>query len=497
MAHLPPHRPPGASDAVTLPLRILVLADLLQGPDPRPLAERRPVVLDKAGFASVLAALAPRLELSVPHPRDPEAGASTRVSLAFKQLKDFTPEGIARQIPEARSLLEVRQSLNALKGPLGPVPSFKRRLNTVREDEASRAQIQHELTFSRAWPEGATTDDTLLGELLAEAKVGPTMDGYDTARRGLVALLEALLSPRYTGHPLDKTLVDAEIALFDAEISAWVRAVLHHPDFVRLEATWRTLHMLVHRVDGRENIVLEVLHCPKGTLQQDFEDAAELRQSGLFQQLSGAVSADAEGVPYGLVVADFAFGASRDDLWLLGRCGAVAEAMHCPFLADAAHDLLADDASAARWEHFWSSGAAQHVALCLPRVLLRLPYGACTVPVKRFNFEEVDEGAEGPLLWGSAAVVTAALVSESVARGGGASREGQPVAHLDGLPRFQFAREDAVIARGPTAQPLSAEEAPRLAGRGLVALACTDDPTGEGWTASLRAYLPLALAHAH
>lgn len=420
------------------------------------------------------------------------------MSLVFKQLKDFKPEGIVQQIPEARSLTQLRQSLNALKGPLGPVPSFKRRLNTVREDEASRAQIQHELTFSRAWPEGATTDDTLLGDLLAEAKITPRLKGYDIVRRGFVALLDAAFTPRYADQPISKDIVDECIAELDAELSAWMRAVLHHPDFVRLEATWRTLRFLVERLGDRDDVVLEALHCPKTTLREDFEDAAELSQSGLFLQRSGAASADAEGVPYGLVVADFDFGASRDDLWLLARCGAVAEAMHCPFLADAASELLADDTSAARWEHFRSTGAAQYVALCLPRVLLRLPYGACTVPVKTFNFEEVDEGAEGPLLWGSAAAaVSAALVSESVARGGWASREGQSVAHLDGLPRFQFARGDAVLARGPTVEPLSAEEAQRLAARGLVALACTDDPTGEGFTAAVHASLPPALAHAH
>lgn len=475
-----------------LPLRILVLADLFQGPDPRPLIERHPAVLDRDSFASVLAAVAPRLACWVPHPRGPEAGASMRVSLVFKQLKDFTPEGLVQQVPAARSLLEVRQSLNALKAPLGSLPAFTRKLHRVREDEGSRARLRHELTLSPTTRDGTTADDTLIGALLAEAQVPPTLDGYDTIRRGLTVLLDAMLSPRFADQPINKALVNACVADLDEEISAWARALMHHPDFMRLQSTWRTLHTLVHRGDGRENIVLEVLHCPMEALREDFEDAAELRQSGLFQQLYEAVHATPGGAPYSLVVADFAFGASRDDLWLLARCGAVAAAMHCPFLADAAPDLLADDASATRWAHFRATAASQYVALCLPRVLLRLPYGESTVPVRSFNFAEVGDGAAGPFLWGSAAAAVAMMVAEGFA----AHRwwHAQDIARagrIAPLVREGYDGDTAAAVLPRTAQPWTVDDAHRLATRGLIVLAGSDDGATSLGAATTSAHVPV------
>jgi len=465
---------PGAAadDAQELPLRILVLADLTQRPDPRPLAARPPVVLARDSFDPVMAEHALVLDLAVPDPCAAEPGAQTRVQLTFARLKDFEPGSIARQMPQTRRLLELRESLNALKGPLGPVPSFKRRLNTVLTEDVSRAQIQYELAAQEAFPRGATTDDTLLGALLEEAKIRPPQEGYDLVRRGLGALLEAALSPPYAGQALNKELADQRIAALDAEITRHVRAVLHHPDFVRLETTWRSLRSLVDRVDGRDDIVLEALSCTNEALREDFEDAAALQQSGLFQQLHGAVSA----VPYGLVVADFALGVSRDDLWLLRRCGAVAAALHAPFLADAAPDLLDPEASAG-WQAFRHCEEARYVGLCMPRVLLRLPYGAETVPVKWFNFEELDAGDAGHRLWGSAAAAVASMVAAGFAgHAGWHTPEGALPGRIEGLPLHAFLQDDTVVCRAPTAQPFCPDDAHRLAAQGVMALVPAEAP---------------------
>src|SRR5439155_1680164 len=61
------------------------------------------------------------------------------------------------------------------------------------------------------------------------------------------------------------------LALFDESLSAQVTAVLHHPDFRRLEATWRGLHYLVWHTDTGDDLVLRVLNVGKKELLRDLE----------------------------------------------------------------------------------------------------------------------------------------------------------------------------------------------------------------------------------
>lgn len=81
---------------------------------------------------------------------------------------------------------------------------------------------------------------------------------------------------------LDKTLIDHHIAELDYQISCQLDAVMHHPEFQRVESLWRGLKQLVDNTDYRQNVKTEILDISKDDLRQDFEDAPELIQSGLY-----------------------------------------------------------------------------------------------------------------------------------------------------------------------------------------------------------------------
>ncbi|MCL6408892.1 type VI secretion system contractile sheath small subunit, partial [Dickeya dadantii] len=67
------------------------------------------------------------------------------VKLSIGGLNDFSPDRIAQQVPELRKLLDLREALVALKGPLGNIPSFRNRLQDLLSSEEAREQLLKEL----------------------------------------------------------------------------------------------------------------------------------------------------------------------------------------------------------------------------------------------------------------------------------------------------------------------------------------------------------------
>jgi len=144
-----------AQEEVELPLKILMLGDYTGRPDDRPLEERKPINIDKDNFNEVMASHNLGVAMNVADKLSGEKGAEMGVDLKFKTLADFTPEGIVNQVPELRKLLELRTALNALKGPLGNIPAFRKKIQTLLGDDGARQKLMGELGL----PEGSTKPD--------------------------------------------------------------------------------------------------------------------------------------------------------------------------------------------------------------------------------------------------------------------------------------------------------------------------------------------------
>jgi type VI secretion system protein ImpB len=140
------YKPAGdATEDVELPLRILMLGDFTGKADDTPVEERKPINIDKDNFNDVLSEYNIGVDINVPDTLSGEAGAEMGVSLKFKNMKDFTPEGVVDQVPELKTLLDLRNALNALKGPLGNVPAFRKKIQSLLEDTDSRDALMAEL----------------------------------------------------------------------------------------------------------------------------------------------------------------------------------------------------------------------------------------------------------------------------------------------------------------------------------------------------------------
>lgn len=133
-----------AQEEVELPLKMLMMGDFTLRQDDTPLEDRTPINVDKDNFNDVLRGQKLNVSFAVSN-KLAEDGGELPVNLKFDSLKDFEPDSIARQVPEIDKLLELREALTALKGPLGNVPAFRRRIQSIITDEATREKLLGEL----------------------------------------------------------------------------------------------------------------------------------------------------------------------------------------------------------------------------------------------------------------------------------------------------------------------------------------------------------------
>ncbi|MFK7986005.1 MAG: type VI secretion system contractile sheath small subunit [Sandaracinaceae bacterium] len=132
-------------EEVELPLRVMMMGDYTGKNDDTPLEERKPINIDKDNFADVMSEMNLSLDVNVEDKLSGEEGSEMPMSLKFNNLKDFTPEGIAEQVPELRQLMQLRSALTALKGPLGNIPKFRKKIQGLLGDDAQRDRLMKEL----------------------------------------------------------------------------------------------------------------------------------------------------------------------------------------------------------------------------------------------------------------------------------------------------------------------------------------------------------------
>jgi len=134
-----------AKEEIELPLKVLVMGDFTLQKDSRSVEDRQPINIDKDNFNDVLGAQNVRLETVVETKLSDEPDAQMSINLDFKKMKDFEPDTIIQKIPELKKLMELRDALKALKGPLGNIPEFRKKIQDIVKDEEVKARLLKEL----------------------------------------------------------------------------------------------------------------------------------------------------------------------------------------------------------------------------------------------------------------------------------------------------------------------------------------------------------------
>lgn len=134
-----------AQEEVELPLKVLVMGDFTQRDEDTPVEERKAINVDKDNFDDVLKAQNVELDLNVKNMLSDEPDAQLGVNLDFKSMKDFDPDAVVQKVPELKKLMGLREALKALKGPLGNVPAFRKKIQSQIQDEGTRERLLKEL----------------------------------------------------------------------------------------------------------------------------------------------------------------------------------------------------------------------------------------------------------------------------------------------------------------------------------------------------------------
>ena len=134
-----------AKEEVELPLKLMVLGDFTLRADDRMVEDRDPVSIDKDNFNDVLKGQGLELKLNVPNALSGKDDDQLAVQLKFDSLKDFDPDAIVRNVPELAKLMDLREALKALKGPLANVPEFRKKVQELIKDPGARERLLTEL----------------------------------------------------------------------------------------------------------------------------------------------------------------------------------------------------------------------------------------------------------------------------------------------------------------------------------------------------------------
>ena len=130
---------------VELPLKLIVTGDFKGHTEDTPLEDRTAVNINKNNFSSVMTESKLSVNMTVEDHLSNEEDAALNVNLKFNTLADFTPDNIVNNVPELKKIMELREALVALKGPLGNVPAFRKKLQELLSDDASRTKLASEL----------------------------------------------------------------------------------------------------------------------------------------------------------------------------------------------------------------------------------------------------------------------------------------------------------------------------------------------------------------
>lgn len=447
------------------PMRLLILADFSgdKKEEKAAIAERPILRIDIDNFDQVLARLAPRLHLPI--------GDTISVPLQFAELDDFHPDTLYRR-------MELFQQLRDLRKRLRDPATAQQAIDELSQDTPPSPAAAD---TSRSEPEPDPNTSTF------ERLLGGTPSQHAATAAPASGTLDGFIKSIVGDHVVAQTDAAQYIVTVDEAISEQMRALLQQPRYKALEANWRGLYWLVQELVTDSELELHLFDVSQSELQAELAvPAADLHKSSLYRRLVEQGSAAPDQARWSAIVASHYFGTDIDDLQQLAAFGALAHSAGGPVLAGAQPSLLACESLLTTpdhhdwqpladdfeplWQSLRASSVAAWIGLALPRVLLRLPYGAKTESIDSFEFEEQTPVPEHErYLWGNPAFACALLLGRTFLERGWAMEPGD-LLDIDDLPAHTYSSQGESVMQACAETYLGERAAAAMLERGLIPL---------------------------
>ncbi len=285
-----------------------------------------------------------------------------------------------------------------------------------------------------AEPQEAQEEKSLLDQIIEKGRMVRDESQRDWAKDLIGEFVKQVMEGTLVVSKDTELMINARIAQIDRIVSTQLNEIMHNPEFQKLEASWRGLRFLVFESETSEHMKLRVMNCSKKDLLKDLEKAVEFDQSALFKKIYEEEFGTFGGASYGALIGDYEFSNHPQDMALLDKVSQVAAAAHAPFIAAASPSLfnlerftdlgvprdlakIFTSIEYAKWKSLRNAEDSRYVALALPHILMRLPYGQANVPVESFNYEEDVDGTDhSKYLWGNAAYALGTRLTDAFAK---------------------------------------------------------------------------------
>jgi type VI secretion system protein ImpC len=459
---------PPARPEPNTPFRILILGNFsgrAADRTSRP-AERRPTQVDRANIEEVLARFDVRVHI-------PSVGED----IAIKELDDFHPDRLFQQ-------LKVFEALRGLRRRLANSATFGEAAAEIRSWAPEKPAAQPKTQEPTAPPPDMNPAD-LLDQMLAGAAPTSNSVTNSSGEPNWNALMAQIVQPYVL--PRTDPQQPELVAQVDEATGAHLRSILHKPEFQAIEAAWRAVYFLVRRLDTDSSLKVYLLDVSREELAADLAGADGEGASALHKLLVEQTVHTPGGQPWAVVVGNYTFTSTPEDILFLLRLARVAREAAAPFLAAAQPSIFGCTSLAQTpdpddwqpraatvgheaWETLRRLPEAAYLGLAVPRFLVRLPYGKSTGTAEQFAFEEFPGTVPHEhLLWGNPAFACVLLLGQAFCQEGWEMSPGV-VDQIDGLPAYAY-REAGEGLLKPCAEVVLVDRAvERIFEAGLVPL---------------------------
>src|SRR5690606_35590300 len=180
----------------------------------------------------------------------------------------------------------------------------------------------------------------LLDQIVADGRFGQEAPARERGRNMIKQFVSEVLAGSITIAPDTEAMINARIAQIDHLLSIQLNEIIHHPEFQKLEGSWRGLKYLLSQSETSAMLKIKVLNVSKKDLLRDLYRAPEFDQSALFKKVYEEEFGVFGGAPFGALVGDYEFNKSGQDIELLEKISNVAASAHAPFLTAASPEMF-------------------------------------------------------------------------------------------------------------------------------------------------------------